>query len=108
MKADPFFIKEVYEMEKQLFAPLFQRPYVWKQEEQWEPLWRDIRVLADALLDGNYDCKPHFLGAVVLDQIHTPMDRPDGRFTVDGQQRLTTLQLLLGAIHSRQKTKKTK
>ena len=78
MKADPFFVKEVYGMEKQLFAPLFQRPYVWKQEEQWEPLWRDIRVLADALLEGNYDCKPHFLGAVVLDQIHTPMDRPDG------------------------------
>ena len=98
MKADPYYIKDIFALEKQLFAPLFQRPYVWKKDEQWEPLWRDIQAVADPILAGNFAGKPHFLGAVVLEQIATPMGRPDRRSIIDGQQRLTTLQLLLGAI----------
>ncbi|MDT0329214.1 DUF262 domain-containing protein [Nocardiopsis lambiniae] len=23
-------------------VPLFQRPYVWNRDEQWEPLWQDV------------------------------------------------------------------
>lgn len=47
MKADPYDIKTVFGFERQLFAPLFQRPYVWNETEQWEPLWNDIRKMAD-------------------------------------------------------------
>jgi len=99
MKADPYDIKTVFGFERQLFAPLFQRPYVWKEKEQWEPLWQDIRAIGEQLLAGKDNCRPHFLGAVVLDQLRTDMDRPDARSIIDGQQRLISLQLLMEAVH---------
>ena len=98
MKADPYELKTVFGFEKQLFAPLFQRPYVWNEKDQWEPLWRDVRRVAEELVAGNYECKPHFLGAVVLDQIKVPIGKPDARSIIDGQQRLTTLQLMMEAV----------
>ncbi len=98
MRAEPHDIKTVFGVERQLFAPLFQRPYVWEQEKQWEPLWQDVLKVATALLDGREDCPPHFLGAVVLEQKRTSIGEPDARWIIDGQQRLTTLQLMLEAI----------
>ena len=41
---------------------------------------------------------PHFLGAVVLKQVPTAAKEIDQREVIDGQQRVTTLQLLLDAI----------
>ncbi|MGH9027644.1 MAG: DUF262 domain-containing protein [Acidimicrobiia bacterium] len=82
-------------------VPLFQRPYVWSREQQWEPLWDDIRTVADRILDGQGSAgspdppAPHFLGAIVLDQQLVPASYIDERHIVDGQQRLTTLQILL-------------
>lgn len=106
MKADPYDIKTVFGFERQLFAPLFQRPYVWSETDQWQPLWNDIHKVAELLLAGKEDCKPHFLGAVVLDQMRTSIGKPDARSIIDGQQRLTTLQLLIEALrdlcHSRE------
>lgn len=77
-------------------VPLFQRPYVWTQEANWEPLWEDIQALLDKHLRG---CKvhPHFLGAVVLDQLANPTGSIESRQVIDGQQRFTTLQLFLMA-----------
>ena len=42
--------------------------------------------------------KPHFLGAVVLDQYRVPVGKPDARSIIDGQQRLTTIQVVLVAF----------
>jgi hypothetical protein len=83
-------------------VPLFQRPYVWSLEDQWQPLWEDVRTLTERLLDapGGYGAAPvppHFLGAIVLDQQFIPSGFIAVRHIVDGQQRLTTLQLLLDA-----------
>ena len=80
-------------------VPLFQRPYVWNQEEQWEPLWDDIMHLADRVLAAEHG-KPvagHFLGTVVLEQELTATGTISCREIIDGQQRLTTLQILLKA-----------
>ena len=41
---------------------------------------------------------PHFLGAVVLDQLPSKAGEVDQRAVIDGQQRLTTIQLLLRAL----------
>lgn len=98
MKADPYDMKTVFGFERQLFAPLFQRPYVWTEKDQWEPLWQDVKRVTEELLAGNDQCKPHFLGAVVLDQMRVPIGKPDARSIIDGQQRLTTLQLLMEAV----------
>jgi uncharacterized protein with ParB-like and HNH nuclease domain len=41
---------------------------------------------------------PHFLGAVVLQQVQKPTGLMQERTIIDGQQQLTTLQLLLHAL----------
>ncbi len=89
--------KDIFGGDCQIVVPLYQRPYVWTQEGQWEPLWENIRALAEELLDGR-DPKPHFLGAIVLDQLKTPLGSMDRRLIIDGQQRLTTVQILLEAL----------
>ena len=77
--------------------PEFQRRYVWKQEEQWEPLWADVEELARLIMD-KLHVEAHFMGAVVLQQMQSPTATIERRIVVDGQQRLTTLQLLIDAI----------
>ena len=84
--------------------PLFQRPYVWNHEDQWGPLWEDVENTAQSLLEpegldgGSNGSSPHFMGAVVLQQKQVAAPMFQTRVVVDGQQRLTTLQLLLDAI----------
>ena len=60
----------VFMQPQRLIVPLFQRPYVWNQENQWAPLWRDVVRVTDRLLaDPAAKHQPHFLGAVVLQQM---------------------------------------
>jgi hypothetical protein len=80
-----------------LAIPIYQRPYVWTMADQWEPLWGDIRELAEQLLRGGSP-KPHFLGAVVIDNDPQPVNRVKCFTVVDGQQRLTTIQVFLEAL----------
>lgn len=57
---------QLFNLPQYFVIPLFQRPYVWKEVEQWEPLWNDIRRVAERRInDPHLDAK-HFLGAVVL------------------------------------------
>lgn len=84
-------------------VPLFQRPYVWNREEQWEPLWEDVKHVAERIMDSNPSAfgappvAPHFLGAIVIEQQLAPVAFIGVRHVIDGQQRLTTLQILLDA-----------
>ena len=78
--------------------PPFQRRYVWEEEEQWEPLWEDVRNTADNCIANFAYNTAHFLGAVVLKQQFNPSSMLEKREVVDGQQRLTTMQLLLDAV----------
>ena len=78
--------------------PPYQRRYVWEQEEQWDPLWEDVRNTTDGYLESKQSQKAHFLGAVVI-QSQTPLPGSlQSWLVVDGQQRLTTMQLLLDAV----------
>jgi hypothetical protein len=88
----------VFERSCRYVVPLFQRPYVWTEENQWRPLWEDIRRLAVTRANGNPDPQHHFLGAVVLDQVFTSTGVVETRQVIDGQQRLTTLQLVIAAV----------
>ena len=59
---------------QRLVVPLFQRPYVWNQENQWEPLWNDVVRVAERLLKSPTEQhQPHFFGAVVLQQVANPI-----------------------------------
>lgn len=102
MKADTVDLAAIFGKPVHYLVPLYQRPYVWTREEQWEPLWQDVQAVADRQLDdspGN-DTIPHFLGAVVLEQALVGSGMIEARTVIDGQQRLTTLQLLVAAARS--------
>ncbi len=93
--------QSVFMQPQRLIVPLFQRPYVWNEENQWEPLWQDIsRVATRLLANPERPPFPHFLGAVVLQQVQNPVGSMQERVIIDGQQRLTTLQLMLDALHA--------
>ena len=88
---------EVFFLPQRLLVPLFQRPYVWSRDGQWVLLWDDIRRQAERRLDGTAEIAAHFLGAVVLQDQSALAGQLPRRTIIDGQQRLTTLQLALDA-----------
>jgi len=91
----------LFTLPQRLVVPLFQRPYVWNEENQWEPLWNDMVRVADRVLQQPAaKHHPHFLGAVVLQHVQNPTGSLQERTIIDGQQRLTTLQILLDALHA--------
>eukprot|EP00927_Polykrikos_kofoidii_P070676 TRINITY_DN67089_c0_g1_i1.p1 TRINITY_DN67089_c0_g1~~TRINITY_DN67089_c0_g1_i1.p1 ORF type:complete len:469 (+),score=64.47 TRINITY_DN67089_c0_g1_i1:145-1551(+) len=70
--------------------PVFQRRYCWT-ESQWIKLWNTIVSVRD-----NQNLSNHSLGRLMLFQ------QTDGaRLILDGQQRCTTLLLLLSALRNR-------
>jgi uncharacterized protein with ParB-like and HNH nuclease domain len=88
---------EIFNLPQHLVVPLFQRPYVWDEDRQWQPLWNDIRRLTEHRLDHPSSSATHFLGAVVLQATDNQSGTLQPRSIIDGQQRLTTLQVLLDA-----------
>ena len=99
MKTDVVKPKDVFYNPTRLVVPLFQRPYVWSRETQWEPLWQDIVRLIE-VISKHVPTATHFLGAIVIQQVPTTLGSLPAWHVIDGQQRLTTLQLLLDALHA--------
>jgi len=99
MQSDPRTISELFERKIRYVIPIFQRHYVWDEKNQWIPLWDDIREKAMNRL-AEREVHPHFLGSLVLAHKRLPATTQSiPTFTViDGQQRLTTLQLILSAM----------
>ncbi len=98
MKANAVSLLAIFEPRLQLEVPLFQRQYVWNRTDHWEPLWEDIARKFTSFIEGQHDAPPHFLGAMVLDQQQLPVTHTPKRQVIDGQQRLTTLQIFLAAF----------
>lgn len=98
MDANAIALLDIFERKMRLEIPMFQRQYVWGQEHQWEPLWEDISRKFSEFIEDRRDAPVHFLGAMVLDQKQTHVGRVERRSVIDGQQRLTTLQLFLAAF----------
>jgi uncharacterized protein with ParB-like and HNH nuclease domain len=77
--------------------PDYQRPYAW-EESQCQTLWDDI--FAFAFPDNNYQKfeknEEYFLGSIV-----TFENENNKKEVIDGQQRLTTLMLLLRAFYAK-------
>lgn len=91
-------VMEIFSKQRRHTVPLFQRPYVWDREDEWEPLWDDIRDTAERVLNSpDRKIAAHFLGTAVLDHAPTSSSSIECREVIDGQQRLTTLQLALKA-----------
>jgi uncharacterized protein with ParB-like and HNH nuclease domain len=88
---------EVFERQRRYVVPLFQRPYVWTRDPQWESLWDDISSKARAVQRRSTQV-PHFLGAIVTSQRPVYGREMNAYEIIDGQQRLTTLQIVLAAL----------
>ncbi|MBE6339573.1 MAG: DUF262 domain-containing protein [Bacteroidales bacterium] len=76
--------------DKRFIIPLYQRNYDWK-EENCEQLFQDLMKLH------NSDRRSHFFGSIVS----SIQSGTEDRFIIDGQQRITTVSLLLIAMVNR-------
>ena len=85
-------INDIFNGSRVLEIPFFQRAYVWG-EEQWERLLED----AENTCRSN---EPYFMGSAILKQqpTGTSSNYGDVRTIIDGQQRLTTLSILLKVL----------
>lgn len=84
----------------QYVVPSYQRNYVWTKQDQWEPLWDDVLKVTHQILGDGSKEEPHFLGTIITKPLLSGESFLERRSVVDGQQRLTTLQLLIAAAHS--------
>ncbi len=89
--------------------PPYQRKYVWSKEAHWQPLWSDIlettgtiqkllqdRIIASKQVNPNL-IDGHFFGSLIT-KLKGTSGHINLRTVVDGQQRITTLQLLMAAM----------
>ncbi|MCO7216605.1 DUF262 and DUF1524 domain-containing protein [Halomonas sp. OfavH-34-E] len=95
MQARDVFLTQLIQGPKQFLIPIFQRKYSWK-EPHCQQLFQDIlRAGASQRTDS------HFTGSVVLIPNHHTMASIPQWQVIDGQQRLTTVTLLMAALASR-------
>jgi hypothetical protein len=105
MEANPRSPRDLFEGKEHFEIPAFQRPYVWNEEDQWAPLWDDVLRIAEsyaAAKEAGIDpatTPKHFLGAVVFETKPPTAGDVTRHEVIDGQQRMTTLQVLLDAVH---------
>lgn len=77
-------VEQIFTEYSVLTVPIFQRNYSWKKDE-WEQLWNDIG-------EGKDQNKHHYLGSIVL------VKNKGTVIMIDGQQRLTTISIVLKSI----------
>ncbi len=92
MKASETNFKPIIEGTKQYVVPLFQRAYSWKKED-WDVLWTDLMDLCSSSGPNN-----HFIGSIVTMPIMSTPEGVSKYLLIDGQQRITTIFILLTVI----------
>lgn len=97
MKASKASVWDLYNGAKQYKVPLFQRPYVWSRQ-QWEQLWSDITEQYSFRTGPDSRHPARFLGSVVV--VREYEKNLDKYTIIDGQQRITTISILLAVIRA--------
>lgn len=90
MEAGKRTIRDIFNRGRNLEIPFFQRAYVW-DAEQWQRFLEDMRMVSITK-------KPYFLGSVILKQQETASNKDSILTVIDGQQRLTTLNIFLKVL----------
>jgi uncharacterized protein with ParB-like and HNH nuclease domain len=92
MEAGKRTINDIFNGNRVLEIPFFQRAYVWG-EPQWERILEDLEMVSSTN-------QPYFLGSVIMKQQNTNTGNNVGdiRTLIDGQQRLTTLNILFKVL----------
>tara|TARA_R110002110_G_C13468395_1_gene719659 strand:+ start:7598 stop:9502 length:1905 start_codon:yes stop_codon:yes gene_type:complete len=98
MDADDHPVEVVLKEARRFMVPLYQRKYQWG-DDRLEPFWEDVTAKAVEVLEGETKFE-HYMGALILSPVEqgsqigiTPVVQ-----VVDGQQRLTTFQIMLAAL----------
>ena len=97
MKASQTNFHPIIEGVKQYVIPLFQRHYTW-EKTQWETLWNDLMELYEAEQPRN-----HFIGSLVTMPTTSVPEGVTKYLLIDGQQRLTTIFILLALLRDKAK-----
>lgn len=92
MEASPAQVIQYFNGEKQNLIPLFQRPYSWRLPN-WKTLWDDVLVQYDS-----DEKSAHFMGTIVSVPARSVPVGVSKYLIIDGQQRLTTVSILLAAL----------
>ena len=95
MRASETRLRVLLEGQQHYVVPLFQRPYSW-QHNDWKTLWKDIVE--------TYRYNPaggHFLGSIVSKYLPGTPEGVSPYIVIDGQQRLTTLSIVIAALRDR-------
>ena len=90
-------ISDLFSVKKKYVVPRFQRPYSWDTEkvsELWNDIVSNISINDD---DTSFNHEEYFIGSLVL----VGDDKSVSMQIVDGQQRLTTLTILLSVLCQR-------
>ncbi|QGQ97556.1 DUF262 domain-containing protein [Paenibacillus psychroresistens] len=95
MKASETKLQQIFEGIKQYVVPLFQRQYSW-DIKQWGKLWDDLIELSNT--DNPRD---HFIGSIVTMPTSSVPEGVAKYVLIDGQQRLTTIFILLVLIRDK-------
>lgn len=111
MDAKTYPLQDILKPERRYIIPTFQRDYEWTLDGQWRLLFEDLESTADRLLEvrtsgaqgsalksKEQGISPHFLGAIVCGSLPFATGGVALRAVIDGQQRLTTIQLMIRGL----------
>lgn len=97
MQAKETKLQDIIEGTKQYVIPLFQRTYSWI-EKDWETLWKDLVELSEM-----ENPRTHFIGSIVNMPTTSVPEGVAKYLLIDGQQRLTTIFILLILLRNKAK-----
>ena len=89
-------ISDLFSVKRKYVVPRFQREYSWTKEQVYE-LWEDIISNISINDDSTIKNEEYFIGSLVL----VGDDKSSHHQIVDGQQRLTTITILLSVLCDR-------
>ena len=98
MQAAETRLQALIEGTKQYVVPLFQRAYSW-DKKQWGMLWDDLVELCEA-----ENPRTHFIGSMVTMPVPSGPEGVAKFLLIDGQQRITTIFILLALLRDRAKS----
>ncbi|GJQ22263.1 hypothetical protein BIY37_08640 [Candidatus Brocadia sapporoensis] len=99
MQAKETKLQDIIEGTKQYVIPLFRRTYSW-EEKEWKILWEDLVELCTA-----ENPRSHFIGSIVNMPTVSVPEGVAKFLLIDGQQRLTTIFILLTLLRNKAKEK---
>jgi len=101
MKANPHTLQKILSEKQQWVVPVYQRHYEWDTgtDRQISHFWDDLIDKAEEVMDQTRTLYPHYFGAVICSEPEvSQFGVTPQRFLIDGQQRITTFNIMLAAV----------